>query len=372
MNIKRAYFEAAALDYDLGRELHSRLSRLLPEVAVLPARGRVPGGGVSRADPAAAYRHAKQTLVVAVRRNLTFQKCRPSADWQLPLVTSCPGLCAYCYLQTTLGARPYIRVYVNVDEILARVDEYAAAAKVAATAKAAGQDAQNGRVTTFEAAATGDPIAVETLTGALSRVVTAFGSKNNALLRVVTKFAAVGPLLELEHNGRTRLRFSINTPYVVAKWEHCTAPVDARLEAAASVARAGYPLGLMIAPLIIYPRWREDYEQLLESAASRLAAAAGAGEGSAGGSAGIKPGADGKGLTFEVVTHRFTARARDLILSRHAGAGLPMDEEGRRYRMGQFGYGKWVYPSGEMDEVKEFMSTHISRYFPEATLEYVV
>jgi spore photoproduct lyase len=354
--IRRVYFEAAALEYDLGKELYRKLPAVVPEVAVLPPRGRVPGGG-TRSAPAESYRAAKQTLVVAVRRDLSFQKCRPSADWQLPLVTSCPGLCAYCYLQTTLGARPYMRVYVNIDEILSKADDYAGGAATPVERRG-GPGA-----TTFEAAATGDPIAVETLTGALSRVIAAFGGKTNALLRVVTKFAGVEPLLPIDHGGRTRVRFSINTPHVASRWEGGTSPVEERLEAAVRVAAAGYPIGLMVAPVILYPSWRDDYGRLLEEARARMAA---------GGVRHDLAGADGKGFTFEVVTHRFTARARDLIVSRHAGAGLPMEEEGRRYRMGQFGYGKWVYPGDEMDDVKEFMSISIARLFPEATLEYVV
>jgi spore photoproduct lyase len=30
----------------------------------------------------------------------------------------------YCYLQTTMGSKPYIRTYVNVEEILDQADEY--------------------------------------------------------------------------------------------------------------------------------------------------------------------------------------------------------------------------------------------------------
>ena len=34
------------------------------------------------------------------------------------------GHCHYCYLQTTLGAKPYIRVYVNMDDILEAAKQY--------------------------------------------------------------------------------------------------------------------------------------------------------------------------------------------------------------------------------------------------------
>jgi spore photoproduct lyase len=81
--------------------------------------------------------------VVGVKRDLDFETCRPSADYSLVLATGCPGMCEYCYLQSTLGKKPYIRVYVNVDEILE-----AAGRTIAGRAP---------ELTVFEAASTADP-----------------------------------------------------------------------------------------------------------------------------------------------------------------------------------------------------------------------
>ena len=41
------------------------------------------------------YRHGKQTLVVGVKKSLKFQSCKPSAHYQLPLVSGCMGQCEY-------------------------------------------------------------------------------------------------------------------------------------------------------------------------------------------------------------------------------------------------------------------------------------
>ncbi|HHY32061.1 MAG TPA: spore photoproduct lyase, partial [Firmicutes bacterium] len=57
---------------------------------------------------------SKRTMVVLVWKRRDFQTCRPSAHYQLPLVSGCPGLCEYCYLNTNLGRTPYVKVYVNV------------------------------------------------------------------------------------------------------------------------------------------------------------------------------------------------------------------------------------------------------------------
>jgi len=364
---ERAFIDEDALGYDAGREALHRLESAGVHVVVLRAGRRVPAaqagsasarrrGAGPAAGPAgdtqaayqAGYQAAKRTLVISVRRTLDFQKCRPSADYQLPLVTSCPATCAYCYLQTTLGPRPYVRAYVNLDEILERAGRYATSAKAPA-------------VTSFEAAAAGDPLAVEPLTGGLARAVLFAARHDRILLRSVSKFPMPASMLGLEHAGRTRLRWSLNTPEIIGRWETGTSPLERRIAAVVEAASAGYPVGLMIAPVFAAPGWQAQYSALLERLSADVGRIA------------FPPGADGRGLTFEVVTHRFTSRAKTLILQRHAaGAGLPLEEEDRTYRRGQFGYGKYVYPRETLDQVRDVFGRLVERDFPGAVLEYVV
>lgn len=337
----RVLFEEAALDYEMGRRLWDLFTRRedppAVETRLIPSHNRVTGlpGGT----PAEAYREAKRTLVVGVRRGLDFAPCRPSADYQLPLVTSCPGLCEYCYLQTTLGRRPYVRIYVNIDEILAAAGRLVAAA--------GGE-----RPVTFEGAAVGDPIPVEPLTGAVARAVAFFAGLPAGRFRFVTKFPSVEGLLALDHGGRTRARITVNTPEVIREHDHGTPGLETRLETVGWLASAGYPVGVMVAPVFVRGEWREDYRTLFERLRSAL-----------------PPGTD---LTVEVVTHRFTAAARRNIRERHPETRLPLGEEDRLLRQGQFGYLKYVYPPGLIAEVREHFAELTRRLLPGAVLEYCV
>lgn len=74
--------------------------------------------------PLQKYRNAKSTLVIGVRKTLKFDTSKPSAEYAIPLATGCMGHCHYCYLQTTLGSKPYIRVYVNLEEIFQQAKQY--------------------------------------------------------------------------------------------------------------------------------------------------------------------------------------------------------------------------------------------------------
>ncbi len=339
----RVFYEPGALDYPLGQVLVERFKKL--GIPVLPTGSHNRITGIPGKTPQQAYREGKRTLVIGVRKGQTFQTCKPSAHYQLPLVTSCPGMCEYCYLNTTLGKKPYVRVYVNLEEILDITKGLISSRKP--------------EITVFEGAATSDPLPVEEYTGSLKRVIEFFGKQEYARFRFVTKFTNVESLLDAKHQGHTRFRFSLNSAKVVKEYEHSTPPAEERVKAAGKVLRAGYPLGFIIAPIIRVENWRKEYEELLISLAKELE------RNSANGWSPAE-------LSFEWITHRFTTRARSNILEVFPSTTLPMNEEERRYKYGQFGYGKYVYRQDEMAEMKEFFDTLTDRYFPGAQSEYFV
>ena len=77
-------------------------------------------------DDRAAYALAKRTLAVVVsppsKRRL--QPIPPSADWRIDLAEGCPGHCQYCYLAGSLSGPPITRVYANLPDILAEMDDH--------------------------------------------------------------------------------------------------------------------------------------------------------------------------------------------------------------------------------------------------------
>ncbi|ATW25130.1 spore photoproduct lyase [Candidatus Formimonas warabiya] len=335
---KRVYFEQKALDYPLGRELWARFRDLNIPLEKITSHNRI--SGIPGKTPHEAYREAKATLVVGVRKTLKFEGCKPSAHYQIPLVTSCPGKCEYCYLQTTLGKKPYIRIYVNQDEILHQAAQYI--------------EERKPEITVFEGAATSDPLPVEPYGGALAKTIEFFGEQEFGRFRFVTKFANVDPLLKLAHQNHTRFRFSLNSDEVIGNFEHGTPPLRERIEAASKVSYAGYPLGFIIAPILIFDGWKDQYRTLLTHLKQQLLPSA------------------LDDLTFELITHRFTQRAKKNILDLFPDTKLVMKEEERRVKYGQFGYIKYLYPKEDYEELKAFFLREISQVFPQAKIEYFV
>lgn len=339
----RVFYESGVLDYPLGKTLVQQFRHLGIPLTPTTSHNRVTG--IPDKTLAEAYREAKRTLVLGVRRSKTFQSCKPSAHYQLPLVTSCPGMCEYCYLATTLGKKPYVRVYVNLKEILDIASSLISE--------------RLPEITRFEGAATSDPLPVEHYTGALKQTIEFFGQEPNGRFRFVTKFTEVDSLLDAHHEGHTRFRFSLNCDVVVDKFEHLTPSPEDRIIAAGKVLNAEYPLGFIIAPIFRFQGWQEAYRRLLGRSADELAKKAPSGWSS-------------EQLTLEFISHRFTLKAKANILEVFQNSSLPMAEDERKFKYGQFGYGKYIYKPEEMEELREFFLEQAKCYFPLAHVEYFI
>lgn len=287
---------------------------------------------------AARYARAKTIVVLTVDEKPFFRNCRPSADYELNLVRGCPGMCEYCYLQTTIGPSPYIRVNVNVGEILGKAREICR---------------RKSGVVTFEGSSVSDPVPVERYTQSISRAIGFFARVPNGYLRVVTKFTDISTFLGLEHRRKTRIRYSLEAREFQQEFERGMPSLDERLEAARTLAEDGYPIGFLIAPVFL-ERGIAPYERLLATIKEAF------------------PSGLPEGTTLEFVTYRFTESAKSLILARRPGSRLPMSEDDRLFKMGRFGYGKYVYPAEKLAQAKACMMELVKRILPGVRVEYFV
>ena len=342
---RRVLITASAREYPHGQRIAARCRALGVEVIELTGDRLL---GLSDADPREAYRRAKSTLavVVAPPSQRRLEPIPPSADWRMDLARGCPAHCQYCYLAGSLPGAPVTRVFANLDEILAAVPAHEGSGTITSQ-----QAARAGEGTTFEASCYTDPLGLEHLTGSLGAAIAFFGQRSGSALRFTTKFDGVEPLLGLAHGGRTRARFSVNAS-AVERLEGGTARVDARLSALARMARAGYPVGLTIAPIMPTDGWREEYSALLEAAAAAVACVGDV------------------DLTVELITHRFTANSKRVLTGWYPNSPLEMDEELRTLKLTKFRGQKYVYPAPVMAELRDFLTTRVSELLPSAQILY--
>ena len=209
--------------------------------------------------------------------------------------------------------------------------------------------------TTFEASCYTDPLALEPLCDALSDTVSWFGARPSSpdgdmSLRFTTKFADTASLEAANHNGRVRARFSVNAEDITRRFEGGTAPLQQRLDAMGRMARAGYKVGLTVAPIMPIDGWQHSYAQLFADAAAVLP--------------------EGADVTAELITHRFTPGSRDVLLGWYPATTLEMDEAVRTVKMNKFGGRKYVYPAPLMKEMRRTLEASLLDAMPAAKLLY--
>ncbi|MEH2395516.1 MAG: spore photoproduct lyase family protein [Nostoc sp.] len=336
---ERVLFTPAALDEVWGQQILARVQSLNLPIEKL-SQNRLKGlRGESERD---TYNIAKRTLAVVTAPPSSFKlsPIPPSADWQFHLAEGCPAHCQYCYLAGSLSGPPVIRVFANLPQILENLANYE----------------QDGETTSFEVSCYTDPLGIEHLTGSLAECIRYFGTRTNAHLRWVSKFDAVDGLLDLPHNGHTRCRMSVNAAPISGKFEGGTASVASRLNALRRLALplerggGGYPVGLVIAPIMPIDDWQMHYSSLFDQINEALDFDC--------------------DLTFELISHRFTPGSKEVLQTWYPQSKLEMDEAKRSVKRNKFGGTKYVYDRDTMKTLRCFFESEIARRFTNAEILY--
>ena len=338
---KRVLFTPDALQQAHGQQILARATALGLNVELLKSNRLT---GLRGEDDRATYRTAKATLAVvnAPAGALRLQPTPPSADFQFNLAEGCPAHCQYCYLAGSLAGPPVVRVFANLPRLLENTQAYERA----------------GHLTSFEASCYTDVLGIEHLTGGLAEAVRYFAGREGARLRFVSKYDHVAGLLALSHGGHTRARVSLNAEPLARQLEGGTASVEARLRALrqlalpAALGGGGYPVGVVLAPLMPLPDWPQHYGELLDRLQATLADV---------------PGLD---LTGEFITHRFTPGSKQVLLGWYPATTLDLDESTRAVKRNKFGGLKYVYPPDPMREMKAWFVREWQRRFPAAPVQY--
>ncbi len=254
----RIYVEEAARNFALTERVLQHFAEIQP--AYVPDPRAAIDALRREADPVGA---GKRTLYLAYDRGRSFKPFPESENYlscdyyTLHLAEGCDLECSYCILQSYL-TNPMLTLYVNVEEMLARL--------------AATLEANQDRFFRIGTGQLADSLSLDPIAGHTALLVPFFAGQKNAVLELKTKSTHIDALLALDPKGRTLVSWSINSRKIQQEEEHKCASIDERLEAAVRVAGAGYRLGFHLDPIIDYPGWEKDYEEVIDSLFDRIPA----------------------------------------------------------------------------------------------------
>ncbi len=248
---EKIFFEPAALKYPLGEYLKNRFN----DVAWSPIESHNNIAEL-RSEPNSSFALMKRYLIIGVRKTHKYVPNHKVSDFLVPYTSSgCSAMCLYCYLVCNYNKCSYLRLFVNREEMLQRILKTAS---------------QADRELTFEIGSNSDLILENTITGNLEWTVENFAKFEKGYITLPTKFDQVDPLLTLDHRGRVIIRMSVNPQEIISKVEFGTSALKNRIAAINKLGEAGYPVGLLIAPIILTPNWQNLYLELLDILEAQL------------------------------------------------------------------------------------------------------
>lgn len=203
----------------------------------------------------------------------------------------------------------------------------------------------------FEIGSNSDLILENTITGNLEWTIENFVNRaEKGKLTFPTKFQMVDSILNLDHKEKIIVRMSVNPQEIINKIEIGTSPLEGRIQAINKLKKAGYPVGILIAPVIMVENWKEKYEELVKYLADNL-------------SEEVK-----KDVFFEVIFMTYSYVHK--MINQEA-----FPETMNLYNkdlMTVRGRGRYTYKKEIKEEGANFFKEILGKYFPKNEIKYIV
>lgn len=245
MKPKKIYYEPEILDYALGKELMEKFA----DVPCFPIKSH---NNIEelRSKGNEDFVELKKYLIIGIRKTHKYVPNQKISDYLVPFTSSgCSAMCLYCYLVCNYNKCSYLRLYVNVEQILSNLIN---------------KSLKEEKISTFEIGSNSDLILENQFTGNLDRTIEEFGLRGRGYITFPTKFSMVDSLLDLDHRGKTIFRMSMNPQEIIEMVEIGTSSLEKRMEAINKMSEAGYKVGILIAPVILIPGWENMYVEMLD------------------------------------------------------------------------------------------------------------
>lgn len=245
------YYEKNVQNYELGKELFQKYKDI-PKY-LIDNHNNIEE---MRKKPNKEFPNMKRNLIIATRKTHKFVENHKVSDFLVPYTSSgCTAMCLYCYLVCHYNKCAYLRLFVNREEMLDKIIKIAE---------------KSDKPLTFEIGSNSDLILENTITNNLVWTINNFSKTSKGYLTFPTKFDMVDEILPLNHNGKIIVRMSVNPEEIINKIELGTSRLKNRIIAINKLKQAGYKVGILIAPVVLVPNWKNLYEELIKQLSENL------------------------------------------------------------------------------------------------------
>ncbi len=168
---------------------------------------------------------------------------------------NCPMDCSYCILQHYLD-NPVLTVHVNTHDLWKELDCFLGA--------------QKNRFIRMGTGELADSLALDPVTKRSGEMIAYFRKKPCVNFELKTKTTHINNIMGEEPAENIIIAWSLNSEVIAEKEEKGAPPVKDRIEAALEVQKKGFRTAFHFDPLILYPGWEKDYNELIDYLFSRV------------------------------------------------------------------------------------------------------
>lgn len=267
LQIRRIYAQPAALELPRGQEVVARW----PDADVVRVENHwnIPDVHGDEANVPRWSRIKTEALVLGVKKSLSVKPNGRSADFIAPSTANgCAMACAYCYVPRHKGYSNPVTVFANIGQIAGAIERHAVRQGIKLEPNQCDPE-----LWVYDIGENSDCSVDALISDNVEELVTLFRELPNAKLSFATKF--VNPaMLDWDHGGHTRIRFSLMPADLAKSIDVRTSPVAERVAAINDFVEAGYEVHVNFSPVIITDTWLADWEQLLRQLDAALTPAA--------------------------------------------------------------------------------------------------
>ncbi|MGY1730187.1 spore photoproduct lyase family protein [Geodermatophilus sp. SYSU D01045] len=267
LDVRTVYAEPAALDSVRGREVLARFPGA--EVVEVPSHWRIPELHGNEGNVDRWVRVKTETLVLGVKKSLTARPNGRSADWIAPSTANgCAMACAYCYVPRQKGYANPITVFTNIEQITGYLRRH-----VARQGPKTEPDQVDPVSWVYDIGENSDCSVDALVSDNVADLVATFRELPTAKASFATKYVN-RQLLDLDPQGRTRIRFSLMPDADSRVVDVRTSRVAERVAAVDDFVEAGYEVHLNLSPVVLRDGWEAGWAQLLRQLDDTLSPAA--------------------------------------------------------------------------------------------------
>lgn len=238
------YYEEKAAEYELGKELLEKYKNV-PKF-IIENHNNIEE---MRKKENKEFPKMKRNLILGIRKTHKFVPNNKISNYLVPYTSSgCIAMCMYCYLVCNYNKCAYLRIFVNREEMIDKIIK-----------KANESDEE----LVFEIGSNSDLILENVITGNLKWTIEKFNKAEKGYITFPTKFDMVDDILDVQGKEKVIIRMSVNPKEIIQKVEFGTSSLERRVKAINKLKKAGYKVGILIAPVIFVDNWEKLYEELI-------------------------------------------------------------------------------------------------------------